>query len=107
MGHPALLCSGAELGDDRGDVVALFVRTESANSIHDSGQQTLAWQLAMLAQRCDEVGLAEFFAALIPGFGDAIGVKGKHWISEPHTLNFAKRAKFRDGAPWANCLPCE
>jgi hypothetical protein len=42
-----------ELRDDRRDVVVLFLKTESPNTIHDCGQQSLAGQVPMLPKRFD------------------------------------------------------
>src|SRR6478752_6885862 len=81
MGHrPLRLTSagGLELRDDRGDVIALFLKTESPNSIHDCGQQSLARQISMLLKRFNQTALAKFLSLLVTGFGDAIGVERKH-----------------------------
>jgi hypothetical protein len=70
--------SSLELRDDRRDVVVLFLKTESPNTIHDCGQQSLARQVPMLLKRFNQVPLAEFFSSLVTGFGDPIGVERKH-----------------------------
>src|ERR1700730_10901941 len=36
----------------------------------------------MAAERVEEAGLAEFFAIVIEGFGDAVGVEGEHVAGE-------------------------
>src|SRR5271170_370322 len=67
-----------ELRDDRRDVVVLFLKTESPNTIHDCGQQSLALQVPMLLKRFNQALLAKFLSSLVTGFGDAISVKRKH-----------------------------
>ena len=56
----------------------LFLKTESPNTIHDCGQQSLARQVPMLLKRFNQAALAKFLSLLVTGFGDAIGVKRKH-----------------------------
>lgn len=70
--------SSLELRDDRRDVVVLFLKTESPNTIHDCGQQSLARQVPMLLKRFNQAPLAKFLSSLVTGFGDAISVKRKH-----------------------------
>src|ERR1700757_1083436 len=67
--------SSFELRDNRRDVVVLFLKTESLNTLHDGSEQCLAWQFPMLLQRFNQALLAKFLSVLVTGFGDAIGVK--------------------------------
>src|SRR5215475_5150100 len=77
--HPVdASASSLELRDDRGDVVVLFLKTESPDTIHDGGQQFLARQVPMLLKRFNQAALAKFLSSLVSGFSDAIGVKRKH-----------------------------
>src|SRR5258707_3249872 len=61
--------SGPELRDDRRDVVMLFLKTESPNTIHDCGQQSLARQISMLLKRFNQAPLTQFLSSLVTGFG--------------------------------------
>src|ERR1700687_5281395 len=67
--------SSLELRDDRRDVVVLFVKTESPNTLHDCGQQSLARQVPMLLKRFNQAPLAKFLFSLVTGLSDAIRVK--------------------------------
>jgi hypothetical protein len=67
-----------ELRDDGRDVVVLFLKTESPNTIHDCIQQSRARQVTMLLKRFNQAPLAKFLASLVTGFGDPVGVKRKH-----------------------------
>ena len=80
MGHPAPQTSatGLKLRDDRRDVIALFLKTESPNTINDCGQQSLARQVPILLKRFNQASLAKFLALLVAGFGDPIRVKRQH-----------------------------
>ena len=88
-----------ELRDDRRDVVVLFLKTESPNTIHDCVQQSLARQVPMSLKRFNQAPLAKFLSSLITGFGDAISVKRKHVpgrnscsrIEQFHSLNSPSR----------------
>ena len=73
-----LSARGLELRDDRRDVVVLFRKTELPNPIHECGRQSLAGQVTMVLQRFNQAALAKFLSVLVAGFGDAVGVKGKH-----------------------------
>src|ERR1700694_3772644 len=70
--------SNLELRDDRRNVVVLFLKTESPNTIHDCGQQSLARQLPMLLKRFNQAPLAKFLSPLFPAFGDPISIKRNH-----------------------------
>ena len=70
--------SSLELRDDRRDVVVLFLKTESPNTIDDCAQQSLARQVTMLLKRFNQALLAKFISLLVTGFGDSIGVKREH-----------------------------
>lgn len=70
--------SSLELRDDRGDVVVLFLKTESPNTVHDCNQQSLARQVPMLPKRLNQATLAKFLALLVTGFGDPVSVERKH-----------------------------
>src|SRR5580693_5879417 len=94
--------SGLELRDDRRDVVVLFLRTESPNTIYDCSQQSLARQVPMLLKRFNQALLAKFLSSLVTGFGDAIGVKREHVpgrkLQLPHrAIPFSEQPEQRAG----------
>ena len=56
----------------------LFLWAESPDPIQDCTEQGLARQLPVLLQGLNQARFAKFFASLVAGFGDAIGVKSKN-----------------------------
>ena len=61
-------------GDNQGNVVVLFVRTESADLVDNGGEERLRRKGAVPAQGFDEAGFAKFLAGIVERFGDAVGI---------------------------------
>ena len=65
------------LGDDHGDVVALFARAVGTNVADHGVKQSGRRQFTISLQCGDQPLFAEFFVGVVEGFGDAVGVKSK------------------------------
>jgi hypothetical protein len=68
---------GGALGDDEGDIVVLFVGAEEPDFVDDGCEQGLRREGAVAAQGSDQAIFSKFFAGIVEGFGDAVGVERK------------------------------
>lgn len=68
----------------------LFVWAELANFVDDRSEQGLGREGAVAAQGFDEAFLSEFFAGIVKGFCDAVGVESEGITGKELALpNFA------------------
>ena len=60
--------------DNQGHVVALFLWTETADTVVNGGDQISWGQLTMRVQRLDKSYLSELVLLVVEGLGDPVGV---------------------------------